>query len=75
MNPPEATDWQALSGPECLRRLGIDTEGLGGAAAAEHLDATGPNRLVLPPGPGRWRGPGATGAGSASPVTCWCRGT
>lgn len=55
MIPPEATDWQALSGPECLRRLGVDTEGLGGAAAAERLAAAGPNQLVLPPGPGRWR--------------------
>ncbi|KAF0652781.1 cation transport ATPase [Cyanobium sp. Copco_Reservoir_LC18] len=52
---PEATDWQALSGPDCLRRLGVGPEGLGGAAAAERLAATGPNRLVLPPGPGRWR--------------------
>ncbi|MBD2717968.1 cation-transporting P-type ATPase [Synechococcus sp. FACHB-909] len=55
MIPPEATDWQALSGPECLRRLGVEREGLGGAAAAERLATTGPNRLVLPPGPGRWR--------------------
>jgi len=55
MIPPEATDWQALSGPECLRRLGVDREGLGGAAAAERLATTGPNRLHLPPGPGRWR--------------------
>ncbi len=55
MIPPEATDWQALSGSECLRRLGVDAEGLGGAAAAERLATAGPNRLVLPPGPGRWR--------------------
>ncbi len=55
MIPPEATDWQALSGSECLRRLGVEREGLGGAAAAERLATTGPNRLHLPPGPGRWR--------------------
>ncbi len=55
MIPAEATDWQALSGPECLRRLGVEREGLGGAAAAERLATAGPNRLVLPPGPGRWR--------------------
>ncbi len=55
MIPSEATAWQALSGADCLHRLGVDAEGLGGAAAAERLATTGPNRLVLPTGPGRWR--------------------
>ncbi len=55
MIPPEAKEWQALPGPECLRQLGVGPEGLGGAAAAERLATTGPNRLDLPPGPGRWR--------------------
>lgn len=55
MIPPEATDWQALTGSDCLRRLGVDREGLGGAAAAERLATKGPNQLHLPPGPGRWR--------------------
>jgi Ca2+-transporting ATPase len=55
MLPPEATAWQALPGPECLRRLGVDAEGLGEAAAAERRATAGPNRLALPQGPGRWR--------------------
>ena len=55
MIPAEATDWQALTGPDCLRRLGVDGEGLGEAAAAERRASAGPNRLILPPGPGRWR--------------------
>ncbi len=55
MFPPEATAWQSLSGPECLRRLGVDAEGLSEAAAADRLASEGPNRLALPPGPGRWR--------------------
>lgn len=55
MIPPEATAWQALSGSECLRRLGVGAEGLSEAAAAERLASDGPNRLALPPGPGRWR--------------------
>lgn len=55
MNPPEAVAWQALSGPECLRRLGVGEEGLSEPAAAGRLATTGPNRLILPPGQGRWR--------------------
>ncbi|MCP9859002.1 MULTISPECIES: cation-transporting P-type ATPase [unclassified Cyanobium] len=55
MFPPEATAWQALSGPECLRRLGVGEAGLSEAAAADRLASDGPNRLALPPGPGRWR--------------------
>ncbi len=55
MNPPEAVAWQALSGPECLRRLGVGEEGLSDAAASERLATAGPNRLSLPPGPGRWQ--------------------
>ena len=55
MFPHEATDWQALSGPECLQRLGVGEAGLSEAAVAERLASNGPNRLALPPGPGRWR--------------------
>ena len=55
MFPPEAAAWQALSGGECLRRLGVGEAGLSEAAAAERLASAGPNRLALPPGPGRWR--------------------
>ncbi|KEF41651.1 MAG: metal ABC transporter ATPase [Cyanobium sp. CACIAM 14] len=55
MTPCEAPPWHALSGPECLRRLGVDAEGLSEAAAAERREAQGPNRLALPEGPGRWR--------------------
>jgi Ca2+-transporting ATPase len=55
MIPPEATAWQSLSGPECLRRLGVSAEGLSEATAAERLASEGPNRLALPPGPSRWR--------------------
>ncbi len=55
MFPPEATDWQALSGGECLRLLGVGDAGLSGAAAADRLASAGPNRLALTPGPGRWR--------------------
>ena len=54
MFPPEATAWQALSGAECLHRLGVGEAGLSEAAAAERLASAGPNRLCLPPGPGRW---------------------
>ncbi len=52
---PEATAWQALPGPECLRRLGVGEAGLSEADAADRLASVGPNRLALPPGPGRWR--------------------
>ena len=52
---PEATAWQALPGPDCLVRLGVGEEGLSTAAAEERQAAAGPNRLALPPGPGRWR--------------------
>ena len=55
MLPPEATAWQALPGPECLRRLGVGEAGLSEADAADRLAGVGPNRLALPPGPGRWR--------------------
>jgi P-type Ca2+ transporter type 2C len=55
MVPPEVTAWQALSGSECLRRLGVGEAGLSEAAAAVRLASAGPNQLALPPGPGRWR--------------------
>ena len=55
MVPPEVASWQALSGPECLQRLGVGEAGLDEATAAERLARDGPNRLALPPGPGRWR--------------------
>ncbi|MCT0206906.1 cation-transporting P-type ATPase [Synechococcus sp. CS-1332] len=55
MLPPESTAWQTLSVPECLRRLGVDAQGLSDASAAERLARTGPNRLALPRGPSRWR--------------------
>ncbi len=55
MLPPEATAWQALPGPECLRRLGVSEAGLSEADAADRLASVGPNQLALPPGPGRWR--------------------
>ncbi|WP_443082020.1 cation-transporting P-type ATPase, partial [Synechococcus sp. BA-132 BA5] len=43
MFPPEAPAWQALSGPECLHRLGVGEAGLDEAAAAERLARDGPN--------------------------------
>ncbi|MEA5442591.1 cation-transporting P-type ATPase [Cyanobium gracile] len=55
MLPPKATAWQALPGSECLRQLGVGEAGLSEAAAADRLASAGPNRLALPPGPGRWR--------------------